>query len=167
MTKKITAPRAKSTRAKTPTAPKPAKYKIKLSLTPTFEKLVNPSNIGMYGFCYKITLQHPRDPSNTVYNYFGSKSLNHGKPHTHYQSSSEYVGRMLDAGFIPTYEILSYHGTKYALSQSEGALILSAWRDPAVRSSNRNHGLPLAGGRHMTRYMWCKQCLGIIDKWPY
>ena len=157
-----------TTKTAKPKVSKPKKYKIKLSDTPTFQDLVNPRNIGMYGFCYKITLQHPKDVTNTVYNYFGSKAFNHGKDYRYYQSSSEYVGRLLDAGFVPTFEILSYHGSKYALLEAEGALILGAWRDPAVRATNRNHGLTIAGGfKHVTRYMWLKQVLGVIDTWPY
>ena len=165
-------PKSKKTpvakKTKVPKISKPKKYKIKLSDTPTFQDLVNPRYSETYGFCYKVTLQHPMDTTNTVYNYYGSKSLKHGKDYRFYQTSSEYVGRMLDAGFIATYEILSYHGSKYALLEAECALILSAWRDPVVRAGNRNSGLTLAGGaRHITRYMWLKNTLGVIDTWPF
>ena len=154
--KKSANPVAKAIKAK-----KKASVKPRLSETPTFLGLVTVNPLHYTGFVYRITLTHRL--ANGVRYYIGKKGFATGSAWTHYQSSSEKVMEMLEAGWVASYEILSYHRTEWELSNAERKAIAQSWLSEALRDVSVNFGIP-SGSRHMSRYMYCKKYLGQIDK---
>lgn len=137
--------------------------KPRLSETPTFGLLITDEQAKKYaGFIYLITLTHPMAPG-CKYTYVGKKGFNTGRDWHFYQSSSEKVMVKLNAGWVPSFEVLSLEGTASDLSRAEGHRIVRQWLNGVDRASNLNVGVVLQGVK-WTRYKYCVKYLNVIDR---
>ena len=142
---------------------KARKLKPVLSETPTFGAIIPDSKITVQGgFVYKLSITHPRMQGFYRY-YVGKKGWHTGSDWRRYQSSSDKVMALLQAGCIVGYEVISYHATDASLGQAEAVLIAKAWANPALRDLNLNFGIVMCG-RKMSRAKYCKNVLKQVDK---
>lgn len=162
-------PKVKKTRKKADPVASAKKAKAKSLVKPrlsdvfTFRDLIDDYDVKMnHGFLYKLTLTHPNAPGIERY-YIGKKGFETGSDWRYYQSSSEKVMSFLNAGWVISYEVLSYHRGDWELGQAEIKAIARSWATEAQRDVSLNFGIP-SGRKSMSRYMWCKKYMNQIDK---
>lgn len=137
--------------------------KPRLSETLTFGLLITEAQVKHYtGFIYKITLTHPRAPG-LQYTYIGKKGFTTGADWHYYMSSGEKVMEKLNAGWEPSYEVISFESTSQDMSRAEASRIVLQWQNGEDRKFNLNMSVVLHGVK-WTRYKFCKQFLKVVDK---